>query len=152
METSHFLLVIARFFFLLFFICCCLVLHFVYIIQRGAHIPVTMLLWQINFVLMGPQHETCLISWFWYLELLGGSQIYGKFLHLWCRYLKFLIENPWGKELKTWINIFVTIKVLICSSNSILHSDIHSRLTNFDGGCPPCCCQQQILCDTLFSW
>jgi len=65
-----------------------------YIIQQGAKIPVTMLLWQLNFVLMGPQHETCLMLQFWYLELLGGSQIYGKFLHLCHRDLKFSIKKP----------------------------------------------------------
>jgi hypothetical protein len=151
-ETSDLLLVIARFFYCCLFVVICLSVLFIYIIQQGAQIPVTMLLWQLNFVFMGPQHETYLMSWFWYLELLGGSQIYGKFLYFLRRDLKFSIKKQWGKEVKIWSNIFVTIKVLICSSNSILHSDIHSLLTDIDGGCPPCCCLRQIFCYILFSW
>jgi len=81
-----------------------------YIVQQGAQIPVTMLLWQLNFVLMGPQHETCLMSWFWYLELLGGSQIYGKFWHLLRRDMKFSIKRRWREELNIWSNIFLQVK------------------------------------------
>jgi len=61
------------FFYFCLFVVIYLSVLFIYIIQQGAQIPVTMLLWQLNFVLMGPQHETCLMSWFRYLELLGGS-------------------------------------------------------------------------------
>lgn len=152
LETSDLLLVIARLF-LLLFVSCYLVIHFVYVCHTAwctntsHHVAVA-----TKFCINGPSawnlpHVIILVP-----RIIRWLPDLWKILHLCHRDLKFSIKRPWGKEVKIWSNSFVTIKVLICSSNSILHSDIHNLRTNIDGGCPPCCYQQQILCYTLFSW
>jgi hypothetical protein len=93
------------------------------VIEQGAQIPGTRLLWQLNFmrwclIFMGSQYETCLMSCFWCLGVLGGSWIFG--MHPWERYLNFPIKKLSVKLFKIWKNVFVTIKVLVCSRKNIV--------------------------------